>query len=293
MNEIPKVTWFKNPPIKHGWLKALLFFICFLLFNGLFHLILSVFGQSIMFSVLRTVDEHTFFDLFQWVTIALTNPFVTLFWIWVFHKNINKQSFSSLGLKIYGYKNDFILGLLLGFGLMFLGFGGLYVFHFLSVNQVKFSLNHHILYAIVFAIVAIGEETAIRGFILQNLSSSFNKYIALILSSLTFVIIRVHVGIWGFELSEITGEPIVSLNLFLFGILLGLYCIHKKNLWFPIGLNFSWSYLSKPVCNLWGWGVGRQIFHHNLSANDFYGSILLTSLIIASIGFVHKRYSSG
>ena len=279
------------PRIKYGWLKALLFFICFLLFNGLFHLILSIFGQSIMFSVLRIVDEHAFFDLSIWVTIALTNPFVTLFWIWVFHKIINKQSFSSLGLKIYGYKDDFIEGLLLGFGLMVLGFGVLYVFDFLSVNQIKFSLNHHLLYVIVFAIVAIGEETAIRGFILQNLSSSFNKYIALILSSLAFVLIRVHVGIWGFELSKVTGEPIVSLNLFLFGILLGLYCIHRKNLWFPIGLNFSWSYLSKPVCNLWGWGMGRQIFHHNLSANDFNGSILLTSLIITGIVFVHKRYS--
>ena len=75
-----------------------------------------------MLSVLRIVDEHAFFDLSIWVTIALTNPFVTLFWIWVFHKIINKQSFSCLGLKIYGYKDDFIEGLLLGFGLMVLGF---------------------------------------------------------------------------------------------------------------------------------------------------------------------------
>ena len=293
MDEIPKVTWLKNPPIKHGWLKALLFFICFLLFNGLFHLILYIFGQPIMFPVLRIIDEHAFYHLREWVTIALTNPFVTLFWIWVFHKIINKQSFSSLGLKIYGYKDDFLEGLILGSGLMILGFGVLYVFDFLSVNQIKFSLNHHLLYVIVFAIVAIGEETAIRGFILQNLSSSFNKYIALILSSFAFVLIRVHVGIWGFELSEVTGEPIVSLNLFLFGILLGLYCIHRKNLWFPIGVNISWSYFNKPVCNLWDWGMGRQIFHHNLSANDFNGSILFSSLIIAGIVFVHERYSSG
>jgi len=81
MDDVPKVSWLKNPPIKHGWLKVLLFFICFFLFNGLFHLILYIFGQSILFSVLRIVDEHTFFDLGEWVTIALTNPFVTLFWI--------------------------------------------------------------------------------------------------------------------------------------------------------------------------------------------------------------------
>ena len=284
----------KDPPIKHGWLKAILFLNCFLGFGFIVHLILYIPGRTIIFPLLRVLDlfSGANWQYREWVTIALTNPLSTLFWVWIFHKIINKQSFSSLGLKLSGYKNDFIAGLLLGFGLTGLGFGVLYVFNFLSVEQVQFSLNNHLLYVFVFALVALGEEIAIRGFILKNLATSFNKYIALILSSLAFVIIRVHVGIWGFELSEITGEPIVSLNLFLFGILLGLYCIHKKNLWFPIGLNFSWSYLSKPVCNLWGWGVGRQIFHHNLSANDFYGSILLTSLIIASIGFVHKRYSS-
>ena len=66
-----------------------------------------------MFSVLRIVDEHAFFDLKIWVTIALTNPFVTLFGVWVFHNIINKQSFSSLGLKFYEYKKDFIVGILL------------------------------------------------------------------------------------------------------------------------------------------------------------------------------------
>ena len=265
-----------------------------MLFNGLFHLILYIFGQPIIFPVLRIVDEHAFYNLREWVTIALTNPFVTLFWIWVFHKIINKQSFSSLGLKIYGYKDDFLEGLILGSGLMILGFGVLYVFDFLSVNQIKFSLNHHLLYVIVFAIVAIGEETAIRGFILQNLSSSFNKYIALILSSLAFVLIRVHVGIWGFELSEVTGEPIVSLNLFLFGILLGLYCIYKNNLWFPIGVNFSWSYFKTPVCGFkeYDFGTNETIIRQNLRVSDFEGSILFTVLIIAGIVFVHRRYSS-
>ncbi|MBH49631.1 MAG: hypothetical protein CMG69_02630 [Candidatus Marinimicrobia bacterium] len=279
------------PSTKYGWLIALIFFICFLLFNGLFHLVLYIFGQSMMFSVLRIVDEHAFYSLREWVTIALTNPFVTLFWIWIFHKIINKRSFSSLGLKIDGYKNDFMEGLFLGFGLVVLGIGSLYFFDFLSVKDIKLSLNHQLLYIFIFAVVSIAEETAIRGFILQNLSSSFNKYIALILSSLAFVVIRAHVGIWGFQLSRVTVEPVVSLNLFLFGILLGLYCIHRKNLWFPIGLNFSWSYLSKPVCNLWDWGIGRQIFYHDLSANDYNGSILVTSLTISAILFVHKRYS--
>jgi len=245
-----------------------------------------------MFSVLRIVDEHAFFDLSIWVTIALTNPFVTLFWIWVFHKIINKQSFSSLGLKIYGYKDDFIEGLLLGFGLMVLGFGVLYVFDFLSVNQIKFSLNHHLLYVIVFAIVAIGEETAIRGFILQNLSSSFNKYIALVLSSLVFMIMHI-------------GNPNMSavplFNLFLAGLLLGVYCIHKNNLWFPIGAHITWNYFQGPVL---GFEVSGNdvdsIFIQSLNGSElitggefgFEGSIILTVLMIIGIVYLDRRFSS-
>ena len=159
--------------------------------------------------------------------------------------------------------------------------------------MIKFSLNHHLLYVIVFAIVAIGEETAIRGFILQNFSSSINKYIALVLSSCAFVLIRVHVGIWGFDLGKVTGQPIVSLNLFLFGILLGLYCIYRNNLWFPIGMNFSWNYLKGPVCNFWNYHPGMNtIFIHNLKASEFENSILLTALIALGIVIVHKRYNS-
>tara|TARA_B100002049_G_scaffold177507_1_gene134701 strand:- start:294 stop:1046 length:753 start_codon:yes stop_codon:yes gene_type:complete len=232
----------------------------------------------------------------EWVTIALTNPFSALFWVWIFHKIINKQSFTSLGLKLSGYKDDFIEGLLLGFGLTGLGFGVLYVFDFLLVEQVKFSLNNHLLYVFVFALVALGEEIAIRGFILQNLASSFNKYIALVLSSFAFVYIR---GWNNIDFGIVAGIPspwaIVSLlNLFLVGILLGLYCFYKNNLWFPIGVNFSWSYFKTPVCGFkeYDFGTNETIIRQNLRVSDFEGSILFTVLIIAGIVFVHRRYSS-
>ena len=98
----------------------------------------------------------------------------------------------------------------------------------------------------------VGEEVSVRGFILKNLSSSLNKYIALVLSSLAYVYLQVNKGVTGINLNMIAEIGLVSLfNLFLFGILLGLYCIYRNNLWFPIGLNFSWNYLKGPVCNFW------------------------------------------
>ena len=120
-----------------------------------------------------------------------------------------------------------------------------------------------------------------------------NKYIALVLSSLSYVYVQVNIGTSGIDLNMIDETGIVPLlNLFLFSILLGLYCIYKNNLWFPIGMNFGWNYLKEPVCNFWNYHHGmNSIFIHNLKAGEFEESLLLTALIIIGIVFVHKRYN--
>jgi len=149
MNDIPQVTWLKNSPIKYGWLKAVLFILGLLSFGFIVHLLLTIFGGGIIRLVLRVLGLSSWYYK-EWVTIALTYPISTLFWIWIFHKIINKQSFFSLGFQCRGYKDDFILGIFLGAGIVGLGFGSLYVFNFLSVESIKFSFNNHILYIFVF-----------------------------------------------------------------------------------------------------------------------------------------------
>ncbi len=296
MDDMPQVTWLKNLQIKYGWLKALLFIACFLSFGFIVHLFLTIFGGGILRSILKELGLFSGAQWYykEWLAIALTYPISTLFWVWIFHKIINKQSFFSLGFQLIGYKDDLILGIFLGAGIIGLGFGTLYVFNFLSVESIKFSFNNHILYIFVFFLVAVGEEASIRGFILKNLSSSLNKYIALVLSSLAYVYLQANIGMTGVNLKMIAEKGIVSLlNFFLFGILLGLYCIYRDNLWFPIGVNFSWSYLKGPVCNFWNFHYGMNtIFSHDLNAIEFENSILLTVLIVIGILFVHKRYNS-
>ena len=90
-------------------------------------------------------------------------------------------------------------------------------------------------------------------------------------------------------------------NLFLAGLLLGVYCIHKNNLWFPIGAHFTWNYFQGPVL---GFEVSgnevESLFIQRLSGSDiitggdfgFEGSIILTVLMIAGIVYVHRRYSN-
>ena len=282
------------PRIKYGWIRAVLFFISFFIFIAVFDLI--------GIAIISSISEYSFEEYIADTKLLMENKmmmlmmvsqlFGTLFTVWLFQKFVNREPFTSIGLEFSGYKDDFVSGLLLGVGLIVLGFGTLYIFNFLSVASIQFSLIDQLFYLSLFAVVSLNEEIAIRGYILQNLSSSFNKYIALVLSSLVFMIMHI-------------GNPNMSavplFNLFLAGLLLGVYCIHKNNLWFPIGAHITWNYFQGPVL---GFEVSGNdvdsIFIQSLNGSElitggefgFEGSIILTTFMIIGIIYLDRRYSS-
>ena len=280
------------PRIKYGWLRAVLFFISFFIFIAVFDLI----GIAIVSSI----SEYSFEEYISDTDLLMENKmmllmmvsqlFGTLFTVWIFQKFVNRESFTSIGLEFSGYKDDFVSGLLLGIGLIVLGFGTLYIFNFLSVASIQFSLIDQLFYLSLFAVVSLNEEIAIRGYILQNLSSSFNKYIALVLSSLVFMIMHI-------------GNPNMSavplFNLFLAGLLLGVYYIHKNNLWFPIGAHITWNYFQGYVLGFEISGLKvDSIITQKLQGSDlltggsfgFEGSILCTFITILGIYFIDYKY---
>ena len=282
------------PRIKYGWLRAVLFFISFFIFIAVFDLI--------GIAIISSISEYSFEEYIADTKLLMENKmmllmmvsqlFGTLFTVWIFQKFVNREPFTSIGLEFSGYKDDFVSGLFLGVGLIVLGFGTLYIFNFLSVASIQFSLIDQLFYLSLFAVVSLNEEIAIRGYILQNLSRSFNKYIALVLSSLVFMIMHI-------------GNPNMSavplFNLFLAGLLLGVYCIHKNNLWFPIGAHITWNYFQGPVL---GFEVSGNdvdsIFIQSLNGSElitggefgFEGSIILTTFMIIGIIYLDRRYSS-
>ena len=282
------------PRIKYGWIRAVLFFISFFIFIAVFDLI--------GIAIISSISEYSFEEYIADTKLLMENKmmmlmmvsqlFGTLFTVWLFQKFVNREPFTSIGLEFSGYKDDFVSGLLLGVGLIVLGFGTLYIFNFLSVTSIQFSLIDQLFYLSLFAVVSLNEEIAIRGYILQNLSRSFNKYIALVLSSLVFMIMHI-------------GNPNMSavplFNLFLAGLLLGVYCIHKNNLWFPIGAHITWNYFQGPVL---GFEVSGNdvdsIFIQSLNGSElitggefgFEGSIILTVFMIIGIVYLDRRFSS-
>ena len=283
-----------TPRIKHGWFRAVLFFISFFIFVTFFDLT----GIAIV----SLLTEYSFKEYISDTALLMENKMMllmmvcqlagTLFTVWLFQKYINREPFSSIGIEFSGYKNDFIFGLLIGFGLIVMGFSILIIFNFISVSSLQFSFIDQLFYLCLFAVVSINEEIAMRGYILQNLSSSFNKYIALALSSLVFMIMHI-------------GNPNMSaiplFNLFLAGLFLGIYCIHRKNLWFPIGAHFTWNYFQGPVL---GFEVSgnevNSIFIQSLDGSDlitggkfgFEGSIILTVFMITGIIYLDRKFSS-
>jgi len=149
---------------------------------------------------------------------------------------------------------------------------------------VIFDFKEIIISIFLFIIVAVMEELLMRGYILKNLMISYNKYVALIVSSVLFSLMH------GFN-------PNIDLfaltNIFLAGILLGISYIHTKNLWFPIALHLSWNLFQTIL----GFNVSGQktysLIEFGITENNllnggefgFEGSILsLIAMLITIVG---------
>jgi len=282
----------KYPLIKSGWVRALLFFFTFFIFITLFDLI----GIAIV----AYYSEYGFEEFISDPELIMENKMMllmmvcqligTIFTVGLFQKFISREDFVSIGLNFVGFKIDFYKGLLAGAVLICSGFILLTVLHLTLIDLTYFSFYDQIFYFFLFTIVSLNEEIAIRGYILHNLSSSFNKYVALIISSLVFMIMHL-------------GNPNIGIlplvNLFLAGIFLGIYTIHKNNLWFPIGAHLTWNYLQGPI---FGFEVSgnkiNSLFEQKPNGHElltggnfgFEGSIILTLFLMISIFYMDRYF---
>jgi len=208
-----------KPLIKYGWLRALLFLIASLIVSGAG----SAFGLVIV-SVLFGVDLLETFQnssnviknlgVWSFMIVNLFGMLGLLFIAWIFRKFIDRKSFISLGFEFKKFKNDFVQGMMWGIGLISLGFFSLWGLGFLTIESIQFLPLSMLGYIILFFIVAVNEEVMVRGYILNNLSESVNKYIALLITASLFGLMHL-------------GNPNISIvgfiNIILAGIFLGIY----------------------------------------------------------------------
>jgi membrane protease YdiL (CAAX protease family) len=159
-----------------------------------------------------------------------------------------------------------------------------------SIQDTSINIPLLVGYVLLFAIGSLNEEIMIRGYILSNFCESMNLYIALLASLFLFAVIH---------LANANVTLLSVINIFLAGILLGIYYIHTRNLWLPISLHFSWNFFQGPVFGFEVSGVDvTGVIIQDIQGSDmvtgepfgFEGSIIATLLMVISIVLLHYRY---
>ena len=225
--------------------RIFLFMISYFMIVGLFQYIGSLVA-GVEFGNLEYVETSK-----EQLITSCFNLLGTFLVIGLFMKFVDKERFIKLGFQTKNRLKEFVVGIAIGLIIMTLGYVLLIYFEEIFFINVKFNFLELIISILFFTIVAIVEETLFRGYILKNLMSSFNKYVALIVSSMLFSLMH---GL----------NPNVTLfslfDLFLAGILLGLSYIYTKNLWFPISMHLSWN-------------LFQTLLGFNVSGQDTYSII--------------------
>lgn len=283
----------KQPAIKKGWLRAIIGAIVISISSGLGTIPFVVSGV-----LTPAMLEMSVSDLFNTLGVNMMLVFMLLqficamFALFIFRKFVDKKSFKSLGFELTNYKADLLKGLVWGAALISIGFLALYFSGFISVVETDFGAIQWLSYIAFFVIVAFNEEILVRGYVLTNLMASMNKYWALIVSALLFSVM--HLG-------NDSTSLISTANIFIAGLMLGVYTIHKRNLWFPIAMHFTWNFFQGPILGFEVSGTKMEsVINQQVSGNSlvtggdfgFEGSLLLTVMMIASTIYIHMTYKN-
>lgn len=283
------------PLIRLGWLRALLFFIASFITSQIFAgigmvvaLLISGFDISTLSNQDAIIDELNKINFL--LLLKIIEFFALMFCLWLFLKFIDRKPLMSLGLKYEGFQQDFKFGLILGAGLIAIGFFSLFILGYVRVESFSFPFLDIVLYFILFVVVAFHEEIMLRGYILRSLMESMNRYLALAISSLIFMTVHLL-------------NPNISflgvVNLFLAGIVLGIYYVHKSNLWLPIGMHLTWNFFQGPIFGFEVSGIKSQsLIKQTVNGSDlitggkfgFEASLLATVLIVVVILYLDKNY---
>jgi len=159
--------------------------------------------------------------------------------IWVFRGFIDRRSMRSLGLD-FGrvFRKDFGMGILWGVGLVGSVFVVLLIAGYIEIIEVRFPAGTVLIMIPVLCFSAFEEELVMRGYLLNNFLQSVNKWVALLFTATLFALL--HGG-------NPNIGPVALANIVLAGLVLGIYYIHRGNLWFPFGLHWGWNYFQGVV----------------------------------------------
>ena len=150
------------------------------------------------------------------------------------------------------------------------------------------SLNLAIFYVIVFIIQPFAEEIYTRGWIVPLFSKNYSVFVAIIVSTLFFVV--GHVGNNGFNVVAIV-------NLILFGVFLSILFLKADNIWICGALHSAWNFTQSYLMGFNVSGIDTSSVMHfsqtapNIINGGIYGpegGLITLFIILLAIIFVWK-----
>ncbi|WP_251861683.1 CPBP family intramembrane glutamic endopeptidase [Clostridium sp. Marseille-Q2269] len=232
----------------------------------LFMIIGEIVG-GIIFIIIKTtfkVSNNTPINFsINLITGFLFSALITFAWV----KTFENRSVESMGFCREKFIRKYILGFVLGIILFSLVVILLTVTS--HINLVS-GLNLANIGALIIVlpgwiIQSATEEILVRGWLMNVLGAKYNITIGLIFSSLLFSLLHFF---------NPNVSLVAALNLFITGILFGLYVIKTKNIWGACGLHAAWNFFQG---NIFGFEVsGLKTGVGSLMNLELVGSELFT-----------------
>ncbi|MEC7779162.1 MAG: CPBP family intramembrane glutamic endopeptidase [Candidatus Neomarinimicrobiota bacterium] len=294
-----------EPVVKKGWLRALIFMPIWFL-----TMMVVVGGGSVLMMVLAGVDmqdpasvegyaagmDSMDFASPMMLAMSLLQITASFAAIWFMMTVFNKEPLSNIGLSIKDRGQEMLAGL--GAALLFIGgiFLILWCFGAITVTGAVGLKPGVMMVSLMLFVAAFDEEIVFRGYVLNNLMDSMNRWWALGVSSVVFALM--HAGnpnVWS------TFVPMTE--LFAAGFILGISYTFTKNLWFPTFFHFGWNFFQGLFgFEISGMGVDswKAIAHENsgqvpdiISGGAFgiEGSVISLCCTILGTYLIYKYYT--
>ncbi|HEX3933351.1 MAG TPA: CPBP family intramembrane glutamic endopeptidase [Puia sp.] len=257
----------KNPVIRQGWLRVLLFGAVFCTLTLLLAipaalLLAGVTIDQLKSNLLDTLEgllSGNYLWLMILVEFAIAVVSVGCFRLW-----IDRRGLKDLGWSPDGFTGEAVIGLFMGPAVMGIAAFLMLVSGHLEWTDIVWDPSSLFVSLGLMALIAFSEELVFRGYILDNLMESFsNKWVALIISSVLFA---------AFHFTGPGIHTLAFLNLFLAGLLLGVNFLYTRNLWFSFFFHLSWNFFQGPIL---GFRVSGLVFP-SLLQTETKGDLFIT-----------------
>ena len=277
----------KKSLVQQGWLRALLYLILGLVAN----IAITVVYNLLITGNIKGNENKLPANPLEFLMVYSINSIGLVIVAFLMRILVDKKSILSLGFQWKGFGDRAWSGLFIAILILCIGSMILMAMQSIYFIGFAFDISNLFISALLFIVVALIEEIIFRGYLLNNLMDSMNKWLALAITSLVFALLH----------STNPNINVLSvINIFIGGVLLGINYIHSKNLWFGIFLHFAWNFFQGPVFGYEVSGLAVPgILQQNLKGPDlwtggsfgFEGSLLAPLLEIAAILLLAKKYN--